>query len=1217
MNRGPRNLHPPQGRPGIAARRDPRRRSPGPFVRALRAFVVTLTLSRRALGPLAALTTLRTLAGSGVVLETATEYHALGDFDGDGRDDIVIVEKTTGLYRLAYQAAPGKHTWLDARASGITDVTGISVGRVLSTTRDTLALASPQANRVNLFEATSPAFPETPVSWFPPSVGPKIVIALDIGGAGNTAHDDLYTVTTLNEPLTPVHQALARSTAAGLSPLSSGVAAARYLRGQCVRHKAGGTPLLGLVAESGKAAAFHGFDARSGALVPIATATGLPPDARFVAHPFAGGALSQFLFFQAGRTTLQLRSLLEPTPGAFEFAPAIVFNLGHPLEAVMILPGNSETRLLILFQGGSEGAVYRFDGVHPPALVEAFSPALGQEFTGASPLGNSEFLLFQGAAASGRSTQATPQRWNGQSYIEGRPYSLPEARPREAGANVFVFQKEPFLTPNPALIQRLSAGDWASQPEVSGSPLKINVVVETFTGATNGLGAATGRTLGDATPPGTFALANQYLPGISLFSLAPPVGDEVLDVQIQPPAGPQATAIQVTLTTPTPGARIFYRRDSTQSWTPYGAPFVVYYDTTIEYYAQPPGSDRKSVIHSATYLFPSPAAEQDSDQDGVPDYVELGLDADNNGIPDYLALGAGLDPVVGNKDSDGDGYGDLDEYVAGTNPYANASVPAAGARLEDRSGFDLFVAPRPLDGTITNFTHAQRGVNLRLHSLAGELLRQGSTTQWPAPAPAAPSAWLTNIVADTWEPLLSVSTDPHFAIQTASPEPLRGRELIGLMVMPALNAGIAVNHQPGTGTLRVEAAAWRTAAQAAAAALPRLQFARELRAVDSLAALLFERKIELLLRARGWPAARELTLFPFRAADRGRQAPGANDLRALEGQSHGEGENAGPPAYRLAATFEAISNALAQASPPTPEIERLRRLADELYRISSAFHQEAPSGLPLPVEVLRGFLRTGNLHSNYVARTSFTAPQLAEARVGAEQVLALATPRPIATLELTATAEGVTRDCTTMQFGAEFRNLVFPDGSAYLFPSSFQLVPGSVVRVTGYTDLPAVPGGCPGTPLEVLSASVTSVPAVATVDDDHDLLPDNYEFAFFGDRGANPSDDADLDGFTNLQEFLDGTDPRDRLARGRVAVRLGPPQINVRLHPNRSVGLSWTFPAAYAHRFKFGVRSGPTLEGAFMEIPVTVIPAGGDAFEVQLPEPATATAFYRVYFETR
>ncbi len=42
---------------------------------------------------------------------------------------------------------------------------------------------------------------------------------------------------------------------------------------------------------------------------------------------------------------------------------------------------------------------------------------------------------------------------------------------------------------------------------------------------------------------------------------------------------------------------------------------------------------------------------------------------------------------------------------------------------------------------------------------------------------------------------------------------------------------------------------------------------------------------------------------------------------------------------------------------------------------------------------------------------------------------------------------------------------------------------------------------------------------------DGSLLPDRWQMLYFGDTGVDPYGDEDGDGLTNLQEFLNGTDP--------------------------------------------------------------------------------------------
>ena len=65
-----------------------------------------------------------------LVYETPHEFFGSGDFDKDGRTDLVIADKETGKYRLGYQLTPGVFSWVDCRMSGIKGIAGFSIGHV-------------------------------------------------------------------------------------------------------------------------------------------------------------------------------------------------------------------------------------------------------------------------------------------------------------------------------------------------------------------------------------------------------------------------------------------------------------------------------------------------------------------------------------------------------------------------------------------------------------------------------------------------------------------------------------------------------------------------------------------------------------------------------------------------------------------------------------------------------------------------------------------------------------------------------------------------------------------------------------------------------------------------------------------------------------------------------------------------------------------------------
>jgi hypothetical protein len=138
------------------------------------------------------------LTSRAAVIETSVEFLANGDFNGDGLQDIAIVDRATGRVRLGYRVSTEFFNWADWRSSGVKSVTGVSVGRLVDAKRDSLAIVSADGNQIGVLDAPDPSVMTEPVAVPCEVLGPNTVVAVDVGGAGNTPLHDLYVASIYN-----------------------------------------------------------------------------------------------------------------------------------------------------------------------------------------------------------------------------------------------------------------------------------------------------------------------------------------------------------------------------------------------------------------------------------------------------------------------------------------------------------------------------------------------------------------------------------------------------------------------------------------------------------------------------------------------------------------------------------------------------------------------------------------------------------------------------------------------------------------------------------------------------------------------------------------------------------------------------------------------------------------------------------------------------------
>jgi len=352
-----------------------------------------------------------------LVYETPREFFGEADFDGDGLQDVVIVDRDSGKYRLGYQSANGSFSWVDCRPSGVKGITGFSIGNVLVPNQQGLTFSSADANQLTLVEASSPTAPAKPVVVdFSAALGPSTVVAIDVGGAGNTPPADFYVASIYNSP-DPNQATLLRNDSTEYGKLADLPLPGPAVRGNRLSLKTGQPDLLCVLVSESKGDTFHVQDLASGKAVEVATITDLPTGSDYAAGNFRASPLRDFVFYKPGANSLTVRPVEEPAPGKFQFGKGESFDVGQPIRRVVTLNEKPSQKLFVIFGEGQTAGVLSFDGAKAPVLVQSIA-ATNNVFTCAAAVPGG-FVAFTQPAEGKFSTRYQIYKASGGTYTAG------------------------------------------------------------------------------------------------------------------------------------------------------------------------------------------------------------------------------------------------------------------------------------------------------------------------------------------------------------------------------------------------------------------------------------------------------------------------------------------------------------------------------------------------------------------------------------------------------------------------------------------------------------------------------------------------------------------------------------------------------------------------------------------------------------------------------
>ena len=656
------------------------------------------------------------LLAQNFVYETAQELSTTGDFDGDGLEDVLVVDRETGYYRLGYGDAGSQLIWSDVRASGVEAVQGLTVGRLINPAYDAFAITSPSNNRVHIIAADDRNVTGIPQQAYLDGTGPNALLAADLGGS---SLDDLLIGSVWNDlPNTSQIHDL-QNTGSSFTTLANHNIDPPARANKVLLQSGGTWDHAALILRGSGSDSIRLYDITGGfnPATPTASLGGLPQDVDYTYGFFNGGSHPHFVFFVPGTASIRVRPILPSGPN-YNFGAETVYAVPNPIDTIYTLPnpGNPD-RLIILFNQGATASVYNFSGGAAPSLLQNLSPVtLGDRFIGAPARSNGQIVLLNADQDGTRTANAQVLSNSGASYTATQSWELPPANPGVAAATVLLFNGEPFVDANANLVRAMQAGQWSTDIDLSGS--NVQTTTETYQGSSDGLGNPVSINLGAKMAGENHSLPSQYSGNIAIHSFVGAGGVRLPDFSIAPAGGNFDQAVQVDFqpTPPTSPATLFYRING-GAWTAYTGPFYLFQDASVDYYALVSG--QQTIVRHADYHFLFNADQLDSDADGIPDYVEIA---------------SNLDPD-GGIDSDGDGFSDLEELILGSDPTDDGDTPNGWTpndgtprpTIEQEASFNLEVTPRPYDGTVPGQAYAGVNQKVAAYDLIGTQMGSGTT----------------------------------------------------------------------------------------------------------------------------------------------------------------------------------------------------------------------------------------------------------------------------------------------------------------------------------------------------------------------------------------------------------------------------------------------------------------------------------------------------------
>ncbi len=328
-----------------------------------------------------------------MVRDTPHELFGSADFNQDGRRDVVIVDKESGKYRLGFFQEDGLFNWVDNRPAGIKGISAFTVGKLFAEKDDTaLAFTGPDGDKLSIVDVSSPAAPGKPVPVsFDAALGPNTIVAVDIGGPGNTPVPDLVVASIYNSPDENL-LTLIRNDGQSFPKIADAALPGPATHANRVTLKTGGPEFVAYMVKEGSGSTLRIGDFSTGKPALVASAAA-PDGADYEVGHFRGAPLAEFLVYKPGESKMTVLPVTE-TGGKLALGKGAEFDLGKPVLSLVKIDGKPAPSVLAIFGSGETAGVFSFDGVQAPTLREVIY-ATNEQFVCAAPTAKGLILFSQ------------------------------------------------------------------------------------------------------------------------------------------------------------------------------------------------------------------------------------------------------------------------------------------------------------------------------------------------------------------------------------------------------------------------------------------------------------------------------------------------------------------------------------------------------------------------------------------------------------------------------------------------------------------------------------------------------------------------------------------------------------------------------------------------------------------------------------------------------